>query len=105
MTEKYAVLNPYTGLYTRYDDLESCLDAMADQAVTVWLQHTHGAPYTVIAQYDDGSETWASPQGETLLSPEQLRSQIKDRIKRHSMIKNDGSGSLPITILGAPNNG
>lgn len=87
--KKYSVLNPTTGLYQDAETLDECLDLVSETSYNLLLNYTHNQPYSVVEIHDDGSETWRNPAGEEILSPAQIKANIKGR----------GTGTIPQTTL------
>jgi len=85
--KKYTVLNPMTGLYQDAETIDECLNLVSQTAYNLLLNHTHEQPYSIVEINDDGSETWRNPAGEEILSPAQIKANIK------------GLGIIPQTTL------
>lgn len=62
MTQEYALLDPRTGTYTRYNNLTELRAALTDLALELLLAHTHNSPYSIVTINPDGTETWRSSQ-------------------------------------------
>ena len=87
--KKYSVLNPTNGSYQDAETLDECLNLVSEIAYNLLLNYTHNQPYSVVEIHDDGSETWRNPAGEEILSPAQIKANIKGR----------GTGTIPRTTL------
>lgn len=79
MTLKYKLFNPNNGEYTEYISKEELAVGLAEAAYNLYLSYTHNSPYSVVIQNDDGSETWQNPQGETILSPKDVKKHIEEQ--------------------------
>jgi hypothetical protein len=80
MKTKFVVLNPLTGIYT-----DAATEAERDLLLAkfswdFYMSQTHQKPYSSVIVHDDGSEVWSAPDGEVMLSPEQLRALWEDAI-------------------------
>ena len=89
--KKYSVLNPTTGSYQDAETLDECLDLVSEIAYNLLLNYTRNQPYSVVEIHDDGSETWQNPAGEEILSPDQIKLNIKGRGRK--------PGTIPQTTL------
>lgn len=78
---KYAILNPADGSYAYTQSAEEIKTMIAQRAWAFFLLHTHGTPYTVV-DVDEvtGAEVWHAPNGELLISPEQMTAEIATHI-------------------------
>lgn len=76
MTNKFAVINPMTGLYTEASTEQERDTLLAQIAWDFFLSQTHNTPYSVVTINEDGSENWASPTGTPMKSPAQLEAEI-----------------------------
>lgn len=79
-----------TGEYADTVDKNECLAKLAETAWNFYLSYTHNQPYTVVTINEDGSEVWQAPNGDTILSPEQLTEAMSKTMPQ----------SLPVSILG-----
>ena len=78
--KKFSVFNPLTGLNICVDTEHERDNLMAQLAWGLFLTHTHNAPYSAITVNEDGTETWTSPTGESILSPAQIEAEIEAEI-------------------------
>lgn len=97
MTQQFAVLDPATGQYTKFDTAEAALDAGAQIAANFYLAQTHGRPFAVIEVAENGAETWAAPDGTPMMSPEQIAADAAARIRHLESFTN--AGTIPVTNL------
>lgn len=68
----YKIFNPQTGQYADAFDSAECLSKLAETAWKYYCAHAHNAPYSICEMHEDGSQIWRNPQGEEILSPEQV---------------------------------
>ena len=73
MTIKYAIFDPLTGEYTRFNTPEERKSALAEKLINFYLHYASGQLYSVIEIHEDGSETWRNPQGDEIENQEELR--------------------------------
>jgi hypothetical protein len=59
----FKVLNPMTGVYVDANTAEECVAKMSEIALTLYLEHVHQQPYSVVDKLEDGSEVWRSSAG------------------------------------------
>jgi hypothetical protein len=98
MKQKFAVLNPSTGLYDEFSSSDLAVSAAVQVAFDFFIAHTHGQPFAVIEVDDTGKETWTTPAGESILSPAQLLASTEEMRKRiHSFL---GAETMPTTTIG-----
>jgi hypothetical protein len=58
MKIKYAVYDAITGENTLYDSKEQALEAFWAYVVALAKSHFNNSAYTVVEQYEDGTEKW-----------------------------------------------
>lgn len=74
MINKYAVLNPADGQYTKVDSQEEAKKLYVKFVMEFFNFHVHGTPITVIEVNENGDETWKSLNNGTELPDEYLLS-------------------------------
>lgn len=89
MTRKFSVFDPATGKHTQVTSVEELKALIAQTALDFFNLHTHNRPYNIIDVGDDGSETWLSPDGEVVLSPDQLVAQMEADIENRIRFSKD----------------
>lgn len=80
MTTVYKILNPLNGEYVTANDFEECLGFIADIALNLLTNYTHGAPYSAVDINEDGTQIWRNPQGEEIADPIKLKEKIAQRV-------------------------
>ena len=68
----YKIFNPQTGEYLNSGDRIECANKLANVAWQHYLAHTHGSPYSICEINELGIQVWRNPQGEEILSPEEI---------------------------------
>lgn len=74
--EKYAVLNPLTGVYEYADSEESAKHLLGNIVYSFYKAHAHGFLYTRISIDENGAENWHSENTST-----EITSDILDKLK------------------------
>ena len=69
----YKTFNPATGEYIDAQTKEDCMKNLAQIAYDFYLTHAHCNPYTVVEVDKNNVEIWRNPQGEEILSTEQIK--------------------------------
>jgi len=72
MINKYAVLNPLYGQYTKVDSEEEAKKLYVKFVMEFFNSHVHGTPITLIEVNENGDETWKSLDNGTELPNEYL---------------------------------
>jgi hypothetical protein len=72
MTIVYKIFNPQTGEYLNALDKADCTAKIVELAWQHYLAYTHGSPYSICEIDAVGNQVWRNPQGEEILSPEEL---------------------------------
>jgi hypothetical protein len=77
MTVEYRVLNPTDGSYSSHASIEECFDQIIRVAYAFYVSHTHNIPFSIVTVNPDGSQTWKSPDGKDMPSPEEAFNMMK----------------------------
>jgi len=87
----YRIYHPKEGTHVDAQTLDECLEKVVNMAWDIYIDFTHNSPYFVVETSEDGlSEVWRNPQGEEVISPEE--------IKRRALLKQTApTTTMPIT--------
>lgn len=78
MTTLYKVLNPMDGTYSSHETIAECFEQIIKVAYAFYVSHTHNIPFSIVTTRVDGSETWKSPDGKEMPSPEEAFKMMAD---------------------------
>lgn len=80
MTTVYKILNPLNGEYVTANSADECFSFMADIALNLLTNYTHGAPYSVVDINEDGTQIWRNPQGDEIADPIKVKEKIAQKM-------------------------
>lgn len=80
MAVLYKVLNPGNGSYSSHEGLDECFEQIIKVAYAFYVSHTHNIPFSIVTVNSDGSETWRSPDGKDMPSPEESLNMMRNAL-------------------------
>jgi hypothetical protein len=84
MKKVYRVFQPYAGIYTDCEDLNTVSQMLAKAAWDSYLILTHNNPVAEITVNSDGSQIWRNLDGSHRPSPEEFETYIQQYVE-HSV--------------------
>lgn len=77
MSIVYKIYHPLTGEHIDAYSSQECLEQLANLAMQCHMYYTNNSPYFIVETSADGtSQVWRNPQGEEVLSPEEITREV-----------------------------